>query len=85
MIVARRDVVPEVSAAILKRELPKRRYAIGFLGIASDSRALPNLERVLDDPSENPVIRGDALEAIAMIRPSHGRALAAKRQIERTI
>ena len=76
LIVARGDVVPDVLAAITSSSMPKRRYAIAFLGNTERPEAIPPLERILRDEREDILYRGDALEAIAMIDSGRGRQLA---------
>jgi hypothetical protein len=76
LIVARGDVVPEVLAAVAHRKMPRRRYAIAFLGNSGRKDALPTLLRIMNDTSEEPVFRADALEAISVIDFAQGRRLA---------
>lgn len=76
LIVARGDVVPVVMVAIARTDLPRRRYAIGFLGNAGRREALPVLEMILYSEAEKPTQRGDALEAIALIDRDQGRTRA---------
>lgn len=78
LIVARGDVVPLVIAALDDFESPRRRLAIGFLGDTGRKDALPALRRILDDPAEEEVFRGDALDVIAMIDLEEGKRLAAR-------
>jgi hypothetical protein len=58
--------------------MPKRRYAIGFLGVAGITEALPVLRRILGDESEADYFRADALESIYRIEQREGLALAAQ-------
>ncbi len=76
LILVGRDTVPLVIERIQERELPKRRYAIGFLGNIQAKDAIPVLTKILDDESEEDVVRGDALKAIAMIDLSLGTVIA---------
>lgn len=70
-------VVPNVLAAIDDKGMPRRRYAIAFLGNGEYRQAIPVLERILADDLEEDVFRTDALEAIACIDRNRGRLLAA--------
>jgi hypothetical protein len=78
LIVARGDVVPLVIAALDDIEIPRRRHALYFLGNTGRKDALPALRRILDDPTAAAVLRGDALDAIAMIDLEEGKRLAAR-------
>jgi HEAT repeat protein len=68
--------VPIVAAAVKDRQLPYRRYALGYLGWAGDSRALPSLAPILDDSTELDYFRADALEGIACIDKVRGDSLS---------
>jgi len=76
LILAGDGVVPLVLKEIKNKEMPRRRYAIGFLGNGSYKEALPELETVLHDSTEKDYFRGDALQSIYMIDESKGRKLA---------
>src|SRR5262245_45882955 len=52
LIVAGEKVVPLVIREIKNKEMPRRRYAIGFLGNGSYKQALPALEDIFQDLSE---------------------------------
>jgi hypothetical protein len=67
LILAGEKVVPLVISSIKNKEMPKRRYAIGFLGNGSYSQAIPALEEILTDVSEKDYIRADALISIYQI------------------
>lgn len=67
------SILPTVLEAIKKREMPRRRYAIGFIGTERYEPALPVLEDILQDESEIWYFRADALEAIYRI--DQGRAI----------
>lgn len=67
-------VIEEVASPAM----PKRRYAIGFLGVAGITEALPVLRRILGDESEADYFRADALESIYRIEQREGLALAAQ-------
>jgi hypothetical protein len=76
LIEAGRSVVPLVIAEVAKKDMPRRRYAIQFLGVAAHKTALPTLERILSDESEEDYYRADALRAILAIDPHRGLELA---------
>ncbi|MGA1237209.1 MAG: hypothetical protein ACO34E_10120 [Limisphaerales bacterium] len=69
-------VIEEVAA----RTMPKRRYAIGFLGVAGITDALPVLRMILADETEKGFFRADALESIYQIAKEDGLALASQYQ-----
>ena len=69
-------VIEEVAA----RTMPKRRYAIGFLGVAGITDALPVLRTILADETEKDFFRADALESIYRIAEKEGLALASQYQ-----
>lgn len=78
LILAGQRVVPLVIAEIQKKDMPQRRYAIGFLGNGHYSEALPVLEKILSDDSELFYFKADALEAIYQIEPNRALELARK-------
>lgn len=67
LILAGDEVVPLVLRELRRRDMPGRRYAILFLGNVQAVDALPTLEGILHDETEDELFRGDALHAIAMI------------------
>ena len=75
---AGKGIVPYLVEEIQKRDMPKRRYAIGALGKIADRRALPVLVKILEDRSELEYFRGDTLEAIWRIDKKMGGELAKK-------
>lgn len=78
LILAGDGVVPLVLKEVKNKKMPRRRYAIGFLGNGSYKEALPALETILQDSTEEDYFRGDALQSIYMIDESRGRELAQK-------
>jgi FAD/FMN-containing dehydrogenase len=68
--------VPAVLDQIAKKDMPKRREALRYLGIHKTHAALPALEHIVRDESEAMDLRGDALRAIHVIDPSRGHELA---------
>lgn len=73
---AGRPIVPYVLREVQKKEMPRRGYAILSLGIISDRRAIPILQRIFEDKSETDYIRGDALRAIWHMDNELGKTLA---------
>ena len=67
LILSGRRVVPLVVAAVKGKNMPKRRYALAFLGNGRYRQALSVLEGILADPDEKPLIRAVALKAICKI------------------
>lgn len=61
--------------------MPKRTYAIAFLGEGRFVEALPLLEAIALDESEKFYFRGDALEAIFAIEPGRARNVASRMQL----
>lgn len=70
------EVVPKVIAEVGKKDMPRRRYAIQFLGTGAYRAALPVLEHILGDDTEEDYFRADALRAILQIDHSRGLELA---------
>ena len=62
-------ILPSVLLAIQDKEMPRRRYAIGFIGTEAYEPALPVLRRILEDETEIWYFRADVLEAIYLIDP----------------
>jgi hypothetical protein len=73
LIVAGDKVVPLVIEKISDKKMPKRLYAIGFLGNGSYKQAIPSLEKILEDHDELEDCRAEALVAIFRIEASLGR------------
>jgi hypothetical protein len=78
LILAGRKVVPLVIEKIKDRNMPRRRYAIGFLGNGSYEAALPVLQEILQDNTEDAHFRGDALQAVYEIDKQLGANYAKK-------
>lgn len=76
LILNGRRVVPFVIKDISNKQMPLRRYAIGFLGNGGYSEALPVLTSILADEEEVSHFRADALIAIYMISPREAQELA---------
>lgn len=75
---AGKPIVPYLIVEIQKKNMPRRRYAIGALGKIGDRRAVPALIKILEDRSELDYFRGDALEAIWHIEKNVGEEFAEK-------
>lgn len=78
LILAGEKVVPLVLEKIKNRNMPRRRYAIGFLGNGSYEQALPVLQEILQDDTEDVHFRADALQAIYEIDNQLGANYAKK-------
>ncbi|QDU82566.1 hypothetical protein Pla110_43260 [Polystyrenella longa] len=70
------DVVPIVLENVKNKELPRRHYAIIFLGNGRYKESLPTLRSILFDSSESNTIRAQTLEAITQIDFSLGLTFA---------
>ena len=66
-------VVPLLLRELPNKSMPRRRYAIGFLGEGRYEEALPALERILADLTEIDYFRADALLAIYAIAPARAK------------
>jgi hypothetical protein len=62
-------ILPSVLEAVQDKEMPRRRYAIEFIGAEAYEPALPVLQKILEDETEIWYFRADALEAIYLIDP----------------
>ena len=71
-----KSMVPAICQAISHPDMKYRRYALSALGYIKDRKAIPCLERVLNNPEETYYFRGDALEAIYLIDQPLGRRYA---------
>jgi len=69
-------VGPAIIEGVKDPDMDKRRYAIGFLGIAGIRDALPVLRTILADATEKSTMRGDALESIYRMEREVGLVLA---------
>lgn len=70
------DVVPLIIRDLPNKAMPRRRYAIGFLGEGKYKAALPALEKIVLDDTERFYFKTDALQAIYSISPSRAAELA---------
>lgn len=78
LILSGGNVVPLVLEKVKNKQMPKRRYAIGFLGNGNYVESLPILKELVSNDSEEALIRGDSLLAIYQIDQSIGREMAIK-------
>jgi len=76
LILAGNGVVPLVLEQLPNQHMPRRRYAIAFLGNGSYAAALPSLRTILADQRELDLFRGDALRAIGCIDVIEGKRRA---------
>lgn len=76
LILAGSKMVPLLEQEILKKEIPRRRYAISALGHLGNNKSITILEHILQDKSEKEVFRADALEAIAGINLTYAQKIA---------
>lgn len=77
LILAGDRVVPLVLREVERKDMPLRRYALGFLGNGAYTEALPTLERILANADELDYFRADSLVSAYKIDRQRGLALAA--------
>jgi hypothetical protein len=65
-------VAPHVIREVRDPDMPRRRYAIAFLGNQRIEAAVPTLESLLGDEAELDYIRADALESLFRINRAEG-------------
>ena len=82
LILAGDGVVPLVIEKVKDKNMPRRRYAIGFLGNGSYRESLLVLQQILQDGTEKDYFRGDALQSIYQIDTQLGTDYAQKYQAE---
>jgi hypothetical protein len=82
LILSGDKVVPLVIEKVNDKNMPRRRYAIGFLGNGSYRQALPVLQQILEDTTEKDYFRGDALQSIYQIDGPLGVSYAQRYQGE---
>jgi len=82
LIEAGAKMVPAICEAIANRDMKLRRYAISALGFIGDKRAIPLLETILNDKTEEDYFRGDALHALYLIDETQGAIYAAQHKNE---
>lgn len=73
-------VVPLLTEKIKDKNMKRRRYAIGFLGITESRLPVPVLEQIAKDETEDALYRGDALEALYLLDENLGEMLAGNYQ-----
>lgn len=72
------EVIPLVAEAIRDPRMPKRRYAIGYLGDVGASEATEQLQAILENGAEADYFRADALIALQAIDQSRAGTLSRK-------
>ena len=75
---AGKPIVPYLVKEIENRKMPRRQYAIVALGKINDPRALPVLEKIINDKTEEAFTRGNALTSIWHIDQKLGEEYAKK-------
>ena len=76
LILAGPQMVPLLEREILKKEVPRRLYAISALGHLGNNKSIPILEHILQDKSEIELFRAVALGAIASINLTYAQKIA---------
>ena len=76
LIAAGPPMTPAIVEAIQHKDMKYRRYAIGALGQIGDKRAIPPLEKLLQDKTEIDYFRGDALQSIYRLDQKRGTVYA---------
>jgi len=82
LILGGSKVIPLLIVSVRNREMPRRRYAISFLGQSNAIQALPLLEQLATSSDEDDYIRFDSLEAVYSIDQSRGMELAGRTLID---
>lgn len=72
LILGGKRIVPIVISKIASPDMPRRRYAIGFLGNGGYVEAIPVLRNIFEDEREKDYVRADALKGIYQIDPQLG-------------
>lgn len=80
LILAGSKMVPTLEREIPKKDMHKRRYAIGALGNMGNRASIPVLEDILQNKNECEYFRVDALEAIANIDLPYAQSIAPQYQ-----
>ena len=80
LIHAGRAMTAPICEAIAHKDMKYRRYAIGALGQTGDPSAIPQLESILKNITEQDYFRADALKSIHQINPTLGATYAKKYQ-----
>lgn len=76
LILRGKAVISIVISKVGTPDMPRRRYAIGFLGNERSIEAVPVLAKILEEEHERDHVRADALIAIYQIDRQRGLALA---------
>lgn len=67
LILAGFRMVPLLEKEVLKKDIPRRLYAIQALGMITNRNSIPVLEQILKDKTEIASFRASALRAVAVI------------------
>jgi hypothetical protein len=67
------DMVPAVTQFVLKKDSPRRVYALAFLGQTRDPRSADAASKIAEDPADAPAVRAAALETLDSVE--HGKAV----------
>jgi len=78
LILNKHKMLPVICEKIKDKNMPKRRYAISFLGNEQYAKAEQVLLQILSDETEQEYYRGDALLALYMIDTADGNKYAEK-------
>jgi hypothetical protein len=84
LVHASKAMTPVIIEAIAHQDMKLRRYAIGAIGWRKDKTAIPALEKILTDETEDEVFRGDAMQSIFVLDRSLGKRYAAKYKTAKT-
>lgn len=69
-------VVPLLTEKVKDKNLKRRRYAIGFLGVTESKLPVSVLEKIVKDETDNEFYRGDSLQSLYLLDESLGKTLA---------
>lgn len=69
-------VIPLLLEKIKDKNMERRRYAIGFLGVYDNRKSIPLLQTILKDEAEKEYFRGDALESLHLLDENLGKDFA---------
>lgn len=73
-------VVPLLTEKIKDKNMERRRYAIGFLGVTENKLPLTTLEKIIEDETDNEFFRADSLQSAYLLDEKLGKELANKYQ-----
>ena len=78
LITAGPAMAPAVIEAVRHKDMKYRRYAITALGHTGGVGAIPVLEQIVRDNTEEEYFRGDALHALYLLQPTRAKQFAAQ-------